>query len=96
MAMATFRRDFPDAEEAKSLLFQSCQLQPPSVYGLLALAGLGLLTEDETLTDAAFQEMLPYQTETCYVSDITFLTAFYHRSARNNIQVHLSFDFFLF
>ena len=58
MAMATFRRDFPDAEEAKSLLFQSCQLQPPSVYGLLALAGLGLLTEDETLTDAAFQVII--------------------------------------
>ena len=32
------------------------------------------------------QEMLPYQTEPCYVTDITFLTAFYHRSARNNVQ----------
>lgn len=37
MAMAAFRRDFPEAEAAKLLLYESSQLQPPSVYGLLAL-----------------------------------------------------------
>ena len=45
MAKTSFRRDIPDAEAAKLLLYESSQLQPPSVYGLLAL-GARLLTED--------------------------------------------------
>ncbi len=40
MAMAAFRRDFPEAGTARDLLLESSQLQPPSVYGLLALGKL--------------------------------------------------------
>ena len=86
MAMAAFRRDFPDAEAAKLLLYESSQLQPPSVYGLLALGALGLLTDDETLTTAAFQELLPYQTEPRYVADISRLSSYQQLASGNALQ----------
>ena len=44
MAMAAFRRDFPEAEATKALLFESSQLEPPSVNGLLALGKLFITT----------------------------------------------------
>lgn len=53
---------------------------------ILLLGALGLLTEDETLTSAAFQELLPYQTEPRYVADITSLTAYLHQSVGNELQ----------
>lgn len=86
MAMAAFRRDFPDAEAAKLLLYESSQLQPPSVYSLLALGALGLLTDDETLTSAAFQELLPYQSEPRYVTDISRLSSYQQLDAGNELQ----------
>lgn len=86
MAMAAFRRDFPDAEAANLLLYESSQLQPPSVYGLLALGALGLLTEDDTLTTAAFQELLPYQTEPRYVADISRLSSYQQSLLGNELQ----------
>lgn len=86
MAMTAYRRDFPDADVGKNHLYESSLLQPPSVYGLLALAALGLLTEDETLTMAAFQELLPYQSESRYVTDISRLLAYQHWSTGSQIQ----------
>jgi hypothetical protein len=50
----------------------------------LALAALGLLADDDTLTDAAFQEMLAYQTDPRYVDRIAFLRAFRHWSSGNS------------
>ena len=50
----------------------------------MALAALGLLADDDTLTDAAFQEMLPYQTDPRYVDRIAFLRAFRHWSSGNS------------
>ena len=44
------------------------------------------MTEDETLTTAAFQELLPYQTEPRYVADISSLTAYLHWSSGNELQ----------
>ena len=50
----------------------------------MALAALGLLADDDTLTDAAFQEMLAYQTDPRYVDRIAFLRAFRHWSSGNS------------
>lgn len=71
---------------AKLLLYESSQLQPPSVYGLLALGALGLLTDDETLTTAAFQELLPYQTEPRYVANISQLSSYQQLAVGNELQ----------
>ena len=86
MSMTAYRRDFPDSEDSKQLLFQSYQLETPSVYGLLALAALGLIAEDETLTEAAFQELLPYQSESRYVTDISRLLAYKCSAAGSQMQ----------
>lgn len=86
MAMAAFRRDFPEPDVAKDLLLQSSELKPPSVYGLLALCALGLLTNYETLTSAAIQELLPYQSEPRYVADVTTLLAFKELYGGNELQ----------
>ena len=61
-------------------------MQPPSVYGLLALGALGLLTDDETLTTAAFQELLPYQTDSRYVADISRLSSYQQSLIGNELQ----------
>ena len=46
---------------AKTLLFQSCQLVPPSVRGLFALCVIGVQHSDINLIDAALSEMIPHQ-----------------------------------
>lgn len=86
MAMAAFRRDFPDPEAARDLLYQSSESDPPSVYGILALCALGLLTADDTLTFAAIDAFQPYRTQPRYVADITTLLAFKEFSGGNELQ----------
>lgn len=53
---------------------------------MIFLGALGLLTEDETLTSAAFQELLPYQSEARYVADISSLAAYLHWSSGNALR----------
>ena len=45
------------------------------VQGLLALTALGLLEKDETLTEAAMAELVPYVDDKEFVHDITFIKA---------------------
>ncbi len=56
-AMATIAYKFQGGDAAKTLLFQSCQLQPPSLQGVLALSVLGIKQSDPTLLKAALTEM---------------------------------------
>merc|ERR1719369_863661 len=53
VAMATMTYKFQGVDSAKTLLFQSSQLSPPSLHGLYCLCVLGLLTGDVNLTSAA-------------------------------------------
>ena len=62
-------------EAAKTLLFKSCQLSPPSVRGLFALAVIGVQHTDMNLIEAALHEMKPHVTDPRYAADIAFLTA---------------------
>ena len=62
-------------EAAKTLLFKSCQLTPPSVRGLFALAVIGVQHTDMNLIEAALHEMKPHVTDPRYAADIAFLNA---------------------
>ena len=62
-------------EVAKTLLFQSCRLQPASVRGILALAVVGIQASDLGLIDAALAEMVAHQHSTRHAHDIAFLRA---------------------
>ena len=62
-------------EAAKTLLFNSCQLSPPLVRGLFALAVIGVQHTDMNLLEAALHEMKPHVTDPRYSADIAFLTA---------------------
>lgn len=56
-AMATIAYKIQGGNAAKTLLFQSTQLKPTSMDGLLALAILGIKQPDATLIRAALSEM---------------------------------------
>lgn len=59
-AMAQVAYTFHGEDSAKTLLFQSCQLQPPSVDGLFALSVLGVKQNDPVLVNACLTEIAKY------------------------------------
>lgn len=75
MALASLQYKFQNKEEAKKLLFQGSQLRGASVHGLLALAALGLISEDAVLTGAALAELTPHEHDPDHVHHIAFLRA---------------------
>ncbi|TRY80081.1 hypothetical protein TCAL_09328 [Tigriopus californicus] len=74
-AMASIAYQFQGGEGAKTLLFQSCQLQPPSVPGLFALCVLGIKQKNVQLIQSAIEATQPYEDEPQYVADIVGLRA---------------------
>ena len=56
-AMATIAYKVQGVEASKTLLFQSCQLQPPSVNSLFSLLVLGMKQSDPNLVGAALSEI---------------------------------------
>ena len=60
---------------AKTLLFQSCQLVPPSVRGLFALCVIGVQHSDMNLIEAALTEMEPHKHDQRFAADIALLRA---------------------
>ena len=58
---------------AKTLLFRSCELQPPSVRGLFALCVIGVLNSDGNLVDSALNEMVVHKDDPRHGADIAFL-----------------------
>ncbi|KAK7074327.1 hypothetical protein SK128_021742 [Halocaridina rubra] len=75
VALASLQYKFQNPDEAKKLLFQGSQLQGASVHGLLALAALGLISEDAVLTNAALAELTPYEHDSKHLHHIAFLRA---------------------
>jgi hypothetical protein len=63
---------------AKTLLFQSCQLQSPSVRGLMALCVIGVQNSDMNLIDAALAEMGPHAQDPKYENSFFCLLVFFY------------------
>lgn len=75
VALATLQYKFQQPDQAKTLLFQCSQLSGASIRGLLALAALGLISGDPTLTGAALAELMPHENDKQHVHHIAFLKA---------------------
>lgn len=56
VALASMAYMFQDPDAAKTLLFQSIQLKPPSPWGLYATLSLGLLHDDINLSKLVLKE----------------------------------------
>eukprot|EP00095_Tigriopus_kingsejongensis_P006860 maker-scaffold176_size284796-snap-gene-1.23 protein:Tk06860 transcript:maker-scaffold176_size284796-snap-gene-1.23-mRNA-1 annotation:"conserved hypothetical protein" len=74
-ALASIAYQFQGGEAAKTLLFQSCQLQPPSVQGLFALCVLGIKQKNIQLIQSALEAMQPYQDHPKYLAEVVGLQA---------------------
>ncbi|ESP01284.1 hypothetical protein LOTGIDRAFT_230642 [Lottia gigantea] len=72
LGMIAYQQD--DIATAKTYLFKSSQVTPPSVLGLKALCGLGLLQSDITLVGAVLQELVKHDN----TSDAIWLTLAQH------------------
>jgi len=78
-AMATVAYKVQGGEASKTLLFQSCQLQPPSINSLFSLLVLGIKQSDTNLVGAALGEIeryiknQPTDIVQPYLADITWL-----------------------
>lgn len=75
-AMASMAYMFQGVDDAKTLLFQCIQIQPPNVAGLLAAAALGLLHDDLNLTNLVLNELKPFKDDPNYRHHIAALTAY--------------------
>lgn len=75
-AMAAMAYMFQGADDAKTLLFQCIQIQPPTVPGFLAAAALGLLNQDFNLTALVLKELKPFKDHPEHRSHITLLSAY--------------------
>ncbi|KAK6188238.1 hypothetical protein SNE40_004461 [Patella caerulea] len=75
---------FGDLDGAKTALFTGSQISPPSIIGLKALCGLGLLQSDVTLVTAVLQELV--QQEDNQHSDTMWFTVALDLVQGNYIQ----------
>lgn len=83
-AMASMAYMFQSVNDAKTLLFQCIQIQPPNVAGLLAAAVIGLLHGDLNLTNLVLNELKPFRNDLNYRHHVAVLTA-YSYLMNNNI-----------
>ena len=78
-AMATIAYKVQGGEASKTLLFQSCQLQPPCINALFSLLVLGIKQSDANLIGAAIGEIERFEKEQPpdlvipYLGDIAWL-----------------------
>jgi len=75
VAMGNLAYKVEGPEVAKTLLFQSCQITPPSIRGILALCVLGIQSSDLGLIDAALAEMSKHANNPRFSHDIVYLQA---------------------
>lgn len=57
---------FQESNDAKTLLYQSINIKPPIISGLLALAALGMLDGDANLTELVLKELKSYDDDPNY------------------------------
>lgn len=75
-AMAAMAYMFQESNDAKTLLYQSIDIKPPIVSGLLALAALGMLDGDKNLTHLVLKELKAHDNLPEYRYHIAKLTAY--------------------
>ncbi|XP_076296367.1 superkiller complex protein 3 [Lasioglossum baleicum] len=77
-AMAAIAYTFQGVHDAKTLLFQSIQIQPQVVTSFLAAAALGILHGDLNLTTLILNELKSYESHRDYGHHVANLTAYFH------------------
>lgn len=83
--MAAIAYSFHRVNDAKTLLFQCIQIQPPIIIGLLAAASLGLLHNDITLVRLILKELQYCIPNPLYGNHVLTLYAYYN-VVGNHIQ----------
>nr|XP_031849957.1 tetratricopeptide repeat protein 37 [Nomia melanderi] len=82
-AMAAIAYTFQGVHDAKTLLFQCIQIQPPVVSSYLAAASLGILHGDLNLTTLILNELKSYENDRDYGPHVANLTAYFHLMTNN-------------
>ncbi|XP_033324509.2 superkiller complex protein 3 [Megalopta genalis] len=77
-AMAAIAYTFQGVHDAKTLLFQCIQIQPPVVTSFLAAAALGILHGDLNLTTLILNELKSYENDRDYGHHVANLTAYFY------------------
>ncbi|KZC12335.1 PREDICTED: tetratricopeptide repeat protein 37 [Dufourea novaeangliae] len=77
-AMAAIAYTFQGVHDAKTLLFQSIQIQPPVVTSFVAAASLGILHGDLNLTTLILNELKQYENDTDYAPHVANLRAYFY------------------
>ncbi|CAL7935450.1 unnamed protein product [Xylocopa violacea] len=84
-AMAAIAYTFQRVDDAKTLLFQCMQIQPPVIVGHLAAASLGILHVDVNLTTLVLNELKLYKDHPEYGHHVVNLSAYFYL-IQNNIK----------
>ncbi|XP_076761595.1 superkiller complex protein 3 isoform X2 [Xylocopa sonorina] len=84
-AMAAIVYTFQRVDDAKTLLFQCMQIQPPVIIGHLAAASLGILHGDVNLTTLVLNELKMYKNHPEYGHHVVNLSAYFYL-IQNNIK----------
>lgn len=87
-AMAAIAHTFERLNDAKTLLFQCIQIQPPVIIGLLSAASLGILHGDVNLATLILKELKSYENHPEHGHHVVNLSAFY--LIGNNIKNAIS------
>lgn len=82
-AMAAIAYTFQRVQDAKILLFQCIQIQPPIIMGLLAAAALGILHGDVNLTTLVLNELKIYRNHSVHGRHVTNLLAYFYIIGNN-------------
>jgi hypothetical protein len=77
-AMASMAYMFQESNDAKILLYQSVEIKPPIVSGLLALAVLGMLNGDKNLTRLSLKDLKAHDNNPEYRNHIAKIMAYSH------------------
>lgn len=76
--MGAIAYTFQKVNDAKTLLFQCIQIQPPVITGLLAAASLGILHGDINLTTLVLNELQLYENHLEYGYHVVNLSAYFY------------------
>ncbi|XP_076163728.1 superkiller complex protein 3 isoform X2 [Ptiloglossa arizonensis] len=76
-AMAAIAYTFQGVDDAKTLLFQCIQIQPPAITGFLAAASLGILHGDLNLAMLVLNELNPYKNDLRYGPHVVNLLSYF-------------------
>ncbi|XP_017884078.1 tetratricopeptide repeat protein 37 [Ceratina calcarata] len=88
-AMAAIAHTFERVNDAKTLLFQCIQIQPPVIIGLLSAASLGILHGDVNLATLILKELKSYENHPEHGHHVVNLSAYFYLIG-NNIKTAIA------